>query len=122
MSGSPSHAFLPAINRGRPEWSADMAWLLAGSLLLALAFFLPGRSDGAVRGAALVLLVAVFAGAFLVYADRKVFAAVGGGTLLAFVLARLAPGRRPSWIRFAALAVGAAFAAFALLGPAGGLF
>jgi len=98
-----------------------MAWLLAGSILLTIASFLPGSNGRAARILAFLLLLAAFAGAFSVYADGKVFAAVGGGMIVGFVCVRLA-GRRPLWVRLTAIAAGAALVAFALFGPADGLF
>ena len=99
-----------------------MTWLLAGSVLLSLALFLPGPPDRWARAGAAILLLAAFVAAFSVYPAGKVYNAVGAGAIVGFVCTRLAPRRRPSWARLAALGAGASFAAFALLGPADGLF
>ena len=98
-----------------------MAWLLAGSALLVIAISLPDPPSRAARILAFLLLLAAFAGGFAVYADHKVLAAVGGGAVAGFGCARLSP-RPPRPTRLAAIAVGAAFVAFSLFGPAGGLF
>ena len=99
----------------------EVAWLLAGSILLALAVFLPGPPSRAAQAAAAFLLLAAFVAAFWVYPVGKVFNAVGAGAVVGFVYTRLAPRRRPLRVRLAALGGGTLLVAFALFGPASGL-
>lgn len=101
-----------------------MAWLLAGSFLL---FAVLGKADPAARGdlpriVALLLLAAAFAWSFRVYAPWAPVAAFAAGAGAAFLVLRLAPAQPGTALRAAALGVGAACTAFALFGPAEGLF
>jgi hypothetical protein len=92
-----------------------MAYLAAGYLCL----FLAMRAEGQERLGAAILAVAAFAAGFLVYPWWFPPAAAAGAGGLAFIARRMAVKGPARWIL---VAVGAALVAFALVGPADGLF
>ncbi len=100
-----------------------MAWLGLGALLLFLAAdasLKPAWRPNAISLMALTGLLATLVGSFSVYAATAA-AAIFAGALALAVASRWM--FRPSGrIRFLLLALGAASCAFALFGPADGLF
>ena len=99
-----------------------MAYLVIGICLLLWSGFSSGSKRDALQLVSLTVLVLVTIVALRVYPPRTEALSLGAGTVAAALLLWLTGSGLPRWTGWLALLTGAAVCAFALFGPAQGLF